>query len=307
VSRAGHAGNHRPEDFSDRPRWRREAYRIIFEHDTPAGLAFDILLIVAIITSVVVVMLESVAEVQARHGALLRTLEWVFTILFTGEYALRIASARSATRYARSFYGVIDFLAILPTYLSIILPGGQAFAVIRILRVLRVFRVLKLAQYVGSERVLLSALRASAHKITVFLIAVLTLVMVVGATMYFIEGPERGFTSIPMAVYWAIVTVTTVGYGDIAPQTAFGQILAAALMIMGYGIIAVPTGIVTVQLASQTGVEFGKAPTGKTLRAAGSSRQPPPRACTQCAAVLHDSDAIHCKYCGAELPELEER
>ncbi len=176
------------------------------------------------------------------------------------------------------------------------------------------FRVLKLAQYVGSERVLLSALRASAHKITVFLIAVLTLVMVVGATMYFIEGPERGFTSIPMAVYWAIVTVywaivtvTTVGYGDIAPQTAFGQILAAALMIMGYGIIAVPTGIVTVQLASQTGVEFGKAPTGKTLRAAGSSRQPPPRACTQCAAVLHDSDAIHCKYCGAELPELEER
>jgi hypothetical protein len=178
VSRAGHAGNHRPEDFSDRPRWRREAYRIIFEHDTPAGLAFDILLIVAIITSVVVVMLESVAEVQARHGALLRTLEWVFTILFTGEYALRIASARSATRYARSFYGVIDFLAILPTYLSIILPGGQAFAVIRILRVLRVFRVLKLAQYVGSERVLLSALRASAHKITVFLIAVLTLVMV---------------------------------------------------------------------------------------------------------------------------------
>jgi len=217
-------------------------------------------------------------------------MEWAFTLLFTAEYVLRIVSAKSVTRYTRSFYGLIDLLSILPTYLSVVLPGGQAFAVIRILRVLRVFRVLKLAQYVGSERVLLAALRASAHKITVFLIAVLTVVMVVGATMYFLEGPERGFTSIPRAVYWAIVTVTTVGYGTIAPQTPLGQILAALLMILGYGIIAVPTGIVTAQMMDSR----GRAMPG-TRTATGMVQ------CQGCGSPGHDADANHCKYCGAEL------
>jgi voltage-gated potassium channel len=284
--------------FRARPKWRCELHRIIFGHLTPAGKLFDIILIAMILVSVAVVMIESVASVRLRYGSALRTAEWVFTLLFTLEYATRLASAESAPRYARTVLGLIDLLAILPTYLSLLVPGGQAFTVIRILRVMRVFRVLKLAQFVGGEQLLIRALRASSYKIVVFLIAVVTVVVIVGSFMYFIEGPEQGFTSIPVGVYWAIVTLTTVGFGDITPQTAFGQVLAAMLMILGYAIIAVPTGIVTVEMAAA-----GQRPVSLSPN---EPREPGPpgerRVCLGCAAEGHDADATHCKFCGVGLP-----
>lgn len=269
---------------ADPPPNRRDRIReIIFEADTPAGKAFDLILLLMIIASVLVVMLESVDGYRKLHGPALLTAEWVFTILFTLEYAFRLWTARSPTRYARSFFGVVDLLAILPTYLSLFLPGSQALIVIRALRLLRVFRVLKLARYVGESRVLVQALRASKPKITVFLVAVLTIVLVIGSAMYLIEGSENGFTSIPESVYWAIVTMTTVGYGDLAPQTPVGKALASVIMILGYGIIAVPTGIVTAELTSR-----------RSTGAAG-------RACPKCAATDHDADARFCKGCGEAL------
>jgi voltage-gated potassium channel len=209
--------------------------------------------------------------------------EWLFTILFSIEYVLRLLTVRRASKYALSFFGIVDLLAVLPTYLSLFMPGGHYFIVIRILRVLRVFRVLKLAQYVGEARTLGDALRASRYKITVFLFTVFTIVVVVGSVMFLIEGPEEPFTSIPKGVYWAVVTLTTVGYGDLHPVTPVGQFLAAFVMIMGYGIIAVPTGIVTVELAHQ-------------------ARQPGSRLrCHSCGFGGHDGDARHCKVCGTRL------
>ena len=268
-----------PED----PPWRTRVYDIIFLHDTPAGKTFDVALIAAIVLSVGVVMLDSVEPVAGSYRNAFRVAEWIFTVLFTLEYILRLLTVRQASKYALSFFGVIDLLAVLPTYLSLLLPGGQYLVVIRILRVLRVFRVLKLAQYVGEARTLGAALRASRYKITVFLFTVLTIVVVVGSLMFVIEGPEAGFTSIPRGVYWAIVTLTTVGYGDIHPLTPHGQFLAALVMIMGYGIIAVPTGIVTVELAHQ------------------AQRTISPLRCPSCGAEDHDGDAHHCKECGAKL------
>jgi len=262
---------------------RDRVQRIIFGHDTPAGRAFDVLLIVAILASVAVVMLDSVIRIHTDHESLLFRLEWIFTALFTVEYVLRLLTAVHAGRYARSFFGLIDLFAILPSYLGLLLPGGQYLIVIRILRVLRVFRVLKLAQYVGEAALLGQALRAARVKITVFVLTVLTLVAVVGSLMYLIEGPESGFTSIPRGVYWAIVTLTTVGYGDIAPSSALGQGLAAIVMIMGYGIIAVPTGIVTLELAN----------------AAAQAKSN--RICQACGDVGHDGNARHCKNCGVGL------
>lgn len=293
-----------------RPRWRRELYRVIFEHDTPAGRLFDIVLIAAILASVAAVMLESVREVSQRYGGGLRAAEWVFTALFTIEYGLRLASARGARRYASSFFGVVDLLAIVPTYLSILVPGGQALAVIRVLRVLRVFRVLKLAQFIGSERLMLRALRASAYKIAVFLVGVLCVVTVVGSLMYFLEGAESGFTSIPIGVYWAIVTVTTVGFGDITPLTTAGQLLAAVLMILGYGIIAVPTGIVTAEM--MTSRPTGLVPESAGPAAVEGGRAAAPgdegaigvRPCAECGLGHHLSDARHCRRCGAPLPPV---
>lgn len=269
----------------DRPRraaWRRRSYEVIFEADTPAGRAFDLALIVAILASVAVVMLDSVASVHARHGELLRTLEWFFTGLFTLEYALRLLSAPRPAQYARSFFGSIDLLAVLPTYVSLVIPGAEYFTVVRTLRVLRVFRVLKLAQHVSEMHTLGRALRASRRKITVFLLTVFTLVVMLGSLMYLIEGRGNGFTSIPTSVYWAIVTLTTVGYGDISPQTPLGQVLASVVMILGYSILAVPTGIVTVELARE-------------------SRRSIPvtlRGCHGCGAEQHDEDARYCKRCG---------
>ncbi len=265
------------------PRWRARVYDIIFLADTPGGKAFDVALIAAIVISVAVVMLDSVESNAASFRTTFRVAEWVFTILFSIEYILRLLTVRRASTYALSFFGVIDLLAVLPTYLSLLLPGGQYLIVIRILRVLRVFRVLKLAQYVGEARTLGAALRASRYKITVFLFTVLTIVVVVGSMMFLIEGPEAGFTSIPRGVYWAVVTLTTVGYGDIHPLTPIGQFLAALVMIMGYGIIAIPTGIVTVELAHQ------------------AQRKVSALHCPSCGSEDHDGDARHCKECGTKL------
>jgi voltage-gated potassium channel len=265
--------------------WRARAHEVIFESDTPAGIAFDVLLIGAILLSILVVMLESVASVRAEHGTSLRLAEWAFTVLFTVEYGLRLACVGRPGRYARSFFGVVDLLSILPTYVSLAVPGAQALLVIRTIRILRAFRVLKLAHYVNESETLVRALYASRRKILVFVLGVFTLVVVFGSLMYLIEGPEHGFTSIPRGIYWAVVTLTTVGYGDISPQTNLGQAVAVCIMILGYGIIAVPTGIVTAEL------------TKAGARAAQVSGQ----ACPSCGADAHAADALHCRLCGARL------
>jgi len=267
---------------SSKSRWRHRLHEIIFESDTPAGKTFDILLIVTIIISVMAVMLESVAGIRIKYLDVLHTAEWFFTILFTVEYVFRLMCVTRPLRYATSFYGVVDLLAVVPTYLRILIPGAQYLLIIRLLRILRVFRVLKLAHYLREADQLTRALRASRRKITIFLVTVLTLVVILGSLMYLIEGEANGFTSIPRSIYWAIVTLTTVGYGDISPNTGIGQALAAIIMIIGYGIIAVPTGIVTVELSR-------------------SSRGVSGQACPACAAEGHDTDAVHCKYCGTRL------
>jgi voltage-gated potassium channel len=265
-----------------RSRWRARLHVVIFEADTPAGRAFDVVLLVAILVSVVAVMLESVAGIRSEYGGTLRAVEWSITVGFTIEYVLRLVAVDHPWRYARSFFGLVDLLAIVPTYLGLVVPEAHPLMVIRAIRLLRAFRILKLAHFLGEAQMLILALRASRRKITVFLGGIVTLVVIVGALMYVIEGEEYGFTSIPTSMYWAVVTMTTVGYGDLAPRTPLGQLLAALLMILGYGIIAVPTGIVSVELANA----------GRAV-----SRQ----ACPACGAEGHDVDAAHCKYCGAHL------
>jgi voltage-gated potassium channel len=263
--------------------WRGVLHEIIFEADTAAGRAFDIALIWSIVASVLIVMLESVGSIRAQYGSFLYRAEWFFTGVFTIEYFLRLLSVRRPWRYATSFFGIVDILAILPTYLSVIFPGSHYLLTIRSLRLLRIFRVLKLSEYLSEAEVLMSALRASRRKISVFLFAVLTVVLIIGSLIYFVEGEAHGFTDIPTSVYWAIVTLTTVGYGDLSPHTPVGKALAAIVMILGYGIIAVPTGIVTAELSS------------------ASRKQISTQACPECSADGHDADAIHCKYCGARL------
>ncbi|HEX6433984.1 MAG TPA: ion transporter [Gemmatimonadales bacterium] len=262
---------------------RARLHEIIFEADTPEGRLFDMLLLIAIVSSVVVVLLESVASVRARVGPTLRAAEWGFTILFTIEYILRLATVGRPLRYARSVYGVIDLLAILPSYISLFLPGAQSLLVVRLLRLLRIFRVFKLAEYLQESRTLVQALRASGRKIFVFLLTVVTIVVVVGTLMYVIEGEEHGFTNIPLSIYWAIVTLTTVGYGDLAPATTVGRVLASVLMLTGYGIIAVPTGIVTAELT-----RVGARPIST-------------QACPSCGAEAHEHDAVYCRRCGTRL------
>jgi voltage-gated potassium channel len=264
-------------------KWRQILFEIIFEAETPAGKWFDIVLIICISLSVLTVMLDSVSSVRARYGQFLYAVEWFFTILFTVEYILRLLCVRKPTRYAVSFFGIIDLLAILPTYTSLLIFGSRHLSVIRILRVLRIFRVLKLGHHTKEAALLRKALYASRRKILVFLFVVLTLVVIIGSVIYIIEGEENGFTSIPRSVYWAVVTLTTVGYGDISPSTAPGQFLAALVMILGYSIIAVPTGIVTVELS--------QAYTDKSTS----------QACPSCSAEGHDKDAEYCKFCGAKL------
>lgn len=267
--------------------YRARLHEIIFESDTAAGKAFDIALLWAIVLSVIVVLLESVPVLRLRYGEALRAAEWIFTGLFTLEYVLRLIAVREPLRYARSFFGVVDLMAIVPTYVSILVPGAHSLLVVRVLRLLRVFRVLKLGGFLGQAELLMSALRASRQKITVFLGAVLTIVVITGAIMYLIEGEANGFDSIPRGMYWAIVTLTTVGFGDITPKTVPGQFVASILMILGYGVIAVPTGIVSVELAEAS----------RLAAQAAVNVQ----ACPSCGAEGHDHDAIHCKYCGTAL------
>jgi voltage-gated potassium channel len=266
---------------------RSRIHEIIFEAETPAGKAFDVVLLAMIVLSVLIVSLESVDSLSERFRSLFFYLEWGFTLLFTLEYLLRIYSVSKPWNYISSFYGIVDLLSILPTYLSLIVSGSQYLITIRALRLLRVFRIFKLGSYLGESQVLISALKASRTKITVFLGGVLASVIVVGSTMYLVEAEaDSGFTSIPRSIYWAIVTITTVGYGDIAPATALGQFLSAILMIMGYGIIAVPTGIVSVEIAQAHDQAMRKANTVS---------------CENCARSGHDSDAEYCKYCGQPL------
>lgn len=262
--------------------WRHAIHSIVFESETTGGRVFDITVICLILLSVAAVMLESVRGVRAVLGPELLIAEWFFTILFTFEYILRLLSVRRPFRYALSFYGLVDLIAILPTYLGLFFPGTQFFLTVRILRLLRIFRIFKLSEYTSASRVITSALLASRKKIFVFLVAILTIVTVVGSLMYVVEGEENGFINIPTGIYWAIVTLTTVGYGDLSPQTALGKFLASLVMILGYGIIAVPTGIVTAELA---------------LAGKPASTQ----VCHECHAEPHDLDALYCKYCGTKL------
>lgn len=262
--------------------WRQRLHEVIYEADTPAGRAFDIMLIIFILLSVMAVSLESVDSLRESYGVYFRTFEWVFTILFTVEYILRILAVQKPFKYIFSFFGIVDLLALLPNYLSFFFFGAQSFLVIRSFRLLRIFRVFKLGTYLRQAKILQDALIASRQKIVVFMVGILATVSTVGAVMYLIEGDAAGFTSIPISIYWAIVTMTTVGYGDIAPQTPLGQLFASVLMIMGYGVLAVPTGIMSVEIA----------------RASISTST---QACPSCSRQGHDEDAIHCKYCGAYL------
>lgn len=271
-------------DFEPLPTgWRRRLYDVVFLSDTRAGRLFDLVLIVAILASVGVVMLDSVQSLHDRHADAFLAAEWFFTALFTGEYLLRLAIVRRPLRYATSFFGVVDLLAVVPTYISLLVPGAHVLLVVRILRVLRIFRILKLAEYLSEASQLSQALHASRRKIAVFIFTVLVVVTVAGALMYLVEGGQNGFDSIPRSIYWAVVTLTTVGYGDISPATPLGQALALVIMVLGYGIIAVPTGIVTVEL-------------NRASAAAAAS------VCPACGLTGHDADARFCKGCGSPRP-----
>jgi len=269
--------------------WRNELHEIIFEADTKLGKLFDVSLLVLIIISILLVMLESIEDINILYGEWFAIAEWVITIYFTIEYILRLICVYKPSKYVFSFFGSIDLLSILPSYIELIfgLAGSQYFAAVRAMRLVRVFRIFKLAKFLNESKVLVTALKASQAKITVFLTFILMVSVVIGSLMYFIEGGQgSGFTSIPRSIYWAIVTLTTVGYGDIAPTTAIGQFFAAVVMIMGYGVLAVPTGIVSAELVS-----------------ADSSmlHTPSTQACKSCLKEGHDTDAIFCKYCGEEL------
>lgn len=263
---------------------RERLYQVIFESNTRAGWWFDMLLLGAILLSVLVVMLESVPSLRAEHYATFVGIEWALTILFTIEYALRLICVRDRWRYARSFFGLVDLVSILPTYLTYVFASGHYLMIVRVMRLLRIFRILKLIRFLREADVLIAAMRASRHKIAVFLWTVLTAVVVIGALMYIVEGEAHGFTSIPRSVYWAIVTLTTVGYGDISPSTPVGQVIACVVMIMGYGIIAVPTGIVSVEIHQ------------------AAKRDREGRACRECGTRDHAWDAVYCRVCGKPLP-----
>ncbi len=262
---------------------RKKLYRIIFDADTPAGKGFDIVLILVIVLSVVAVILESIPSFRETHAPVLKSTEWAITAIFTLEYIARIWTHPRPLRYIFSFYGIIDFLAIIPTYLDLIFTGAMGFAVIRGLRLLRIFRVLKITRYSHEGRIIVEALSASRYKILVFLFAVLMVVLIIGTLMYLVEGEQSGFTSIPAGIYWAITTLTTVGFGDITPVTSFGKFIASFVMIIGYGVIAVPTGIVTFEIASAVKASRGK------------------RVCGSCGYSPHDADANYCKSCGEKL------
>jgi voltage-gated potassium channel len=266
--------------------FKSRLYEIIFEADTLAGRTFDLLLLCLIVSSVTVVILESVQTLRQKFAEYFFIAEWTFTILFTLEYLARLYAVKNKRKYVFSFFGVVDLLSVLPSYLALFIAGAQSLMVIRSIRLLRIFRILKLTQFVGEAQNLKKALASSRHKIIVFLFTVLTTVIIMGTIMFLVEGPENGFSSIPTSIYWSIVTMTTVGFGDITPKTDLGQMLAAFLMIMGYGVIAVPTGIVSSEL-----INFKRKDQLST------------QVCPHCFKDGHDSDAIYCKYCSGKLNE----
>jgi voltage-gated potassium channel len=258
---------------------KNKIYEIIFLHETRAGKLFDLWLIILVMISIMFVMLETVESLAKDYGSIFITLEWFFTILFSAELLLRLYCAPSKAKYIFSFYGLVDIVSILPTYISILIPGAQSFLIVRALRILRIFRILKLKNYTQAGQTITSAIVASMPKIIVFLGFITTLVLIMGSLMYLIEGKESGYTSIPKAAYWAIVTMTTVGYGDITPQTPLGQIISSLLMIAGYAIIAVPTGIISVEM----------------------NRQADKANCNKCNAIVMDAKANYCSRCGERL------
>lgn len=263
---------------------REKTYHIIFGTDTPAGKGFDLVLILAILVSVIAVILESIEHIREAYGPMLHAVEWFFTILFTIEYVVRLYCSPNPKAYATSFYGIVDLMAVLPTYISLMVPSANLLLIIRLLRVLRIFRVLKLLQYSGEANVLWRSLTKARRKILIFLFSVMIVITIFGSLMYIIEGPIFGFTSIPRSIYWAIVTVTTVGYGDITPHTSIGQGIAAMAMLTGYAIIAVPTGIISAELINEMN------------RGRSDFR------CTNCERSGHETDARFCKFCGTVLP-----
>ncbi len=282
--------NIHPETAAALSGWRLRLYTIIFEADTRAGRWFDVGLIVCILASIAVVTADSVPAIRARMHDPLQWMEWVFTVLFTLEYLARLATVQHPWRYATSFFGVIDLLALLPTYIALLVPEAHTLVDIRVLRLLRVFRVFKLSAYVEEYRGLARALRNSRRKITVFITGVMMIVLVMGTLMYVVEGPENGFTSIPTSVYWAITTMTTVGFGDITPRTEIGRFLSSVMMLLGWGTLAVPTGIVTAEMAFQ----------GR-----GNARVPTTRTCHTCLTEGHLPEATYCFHCSAKLPPYQ--
>lgn len=267
---------------------KNRLYEIVFEADTRAGKLFDVILLITIALSIILVMLESVNTINSEFKQSLKVGEWIITGIFTFEYILRINIVKKKVKYITSFYGVIDLLSILPTFLTFFIPGSHSLSVIRSLRLLRIFRVLKLSRYVTGSKTILFALKSARHKISVFFFFITMIVIIVGSLMYLIEGGESGFTSIPQSIYWAVVTITTVGYGDVAPITTVGKFLAGIMMILGYAIIAVPTGIVS--------SEFNNIRSDKICT----------QVCPECLREGHDSDADFCKYCGAEINPEED-
>ena len=264
--------------------WRFNLHEIIYESNTPAGKAFDVGLLIAIFTSIIVVMLDSVQSIQQHYGILFNRVEWVFSALFTIEYILRLISIRKPLKYVFSLLGIIDLIALIPSYLSIFFVGAQSLLVFRALRLLRVFRIFKLGHFLTEINFLTQALKNSIRKISIFLLTVLTLTVILGSIMYLVEKRENGFSNIPESIYWAIVTITTVGYGDISPVTPMGKFVASIVMLTGYAIIAVPTGIITHDLALAS---------RKTKHKFES--------CPSCGSEGHDHDALFCKYCGSSL------
>lgn len=272
------------EELSSLKGWREKLYIIIFEADTPEGKIFDIVLLLSILLSTFVVILESDPEIRTTYGAHLQDLEWFFTIVFSLEYGLRILCARSVSGYMKSFFGVVDFIAIVPTYLSLFFPGAQFLLLTRVIRLLRIFRVLKLVRYSQESRVLVKALRSSQYKVTVFLGVVVTFILILGTIMHLVEEGNPGFSSISEGVYWAVVTMTTVGYGDVVPLTGLGKFLAAVIMIMGYGVIAVPTGILSAEISSSSNFTPNE------------SNQ----YCSSCGVRFHRVEINFCHECGSQ-------
>ena len=297
------------------PEWKRTLSRIIYETDVPAGYAFDVMLIITIIVNSLLIILESVEGIRLAHGQALLLLQYFFVAIFTLEYILRLIVVENRRKYLTSFFGIIDLLAIVPFYVAYVFPFARLFPVLRILRLLRLFSVFKMARYVDEAGILVKALRASRPKITIFLVTILFIIVIVGAVMYTVEGPDNGFVNIPESMYWAVVTVSTVGYGDISPQTELGKIIASFLMIIGYGIIAVPTGIITSEMTHISRDAAARAShsnginSSSASQTAGITASSPPkskktaRQCSHCGSLIDLDEALYCHRCGNRFPD----